>query len=81
MAPLLEITIPTAYDASLAPPGKHVMSIFAQYAPYHLKDGVWDDPARQAFVDRAIGLLEQYAPNIRGAIEHVHVFRLPNFQP
>ena len=70
--PLLEITIPTAYDASLAPPGKHVMSIFAQYAPYRLRGATWDDTTRAAFVERAIGLLEQYAPNIRGAIEHVH---------
>jgi phytoene dehydrogenase-like protein len=70
--PLLEITIPTTYDPSLAPPGKHVMSIFAQYAPYRLRDGVWDDQTRQAFVDRAIDLLAQYAPNIRGAIEGVH---------
>jgi phytoene dehydrogenase-like protein len=70
--PLLEITIPTAYEASLAPPGKHIMSIFAQYAPYRLKGAVWDDTARAGFVERAIGLLEQYAPNIRGAIEHVH---------
>jgi len=70
--PLLEITIPTAYDASLAPDGKHVMSIFAQYAPYRLAHGAWDDQTRAAFVERAIGLLERYAPNIRGAIEHVH---------
>jgi phytoene dehydrogenase-like protein len=70
--PLLEITIPTAYDASLAPPGKHILSIFAQYAPYSLADGQWDDASRAAFVDRCIALLERYAPNIRGAIEHVH---------
>jgi phytoene dehydrogenase-like protein len=70
--PLLEITIPTAYDPSLAPPGKHVMSIFAQYAPYRLRDGVWDTPTKDGFVNRAIDLLARYAPNIRGAIEHVH---------
>jgi phytoene dehydrogenase-like protein len=70
--PLLEITIPTAYDPTLAPDGKHVMSIFAQYAPYHLREGQWDDASRAAFVERVIGLLEEYAPNIRGAIEHVH---------
>jgi phytoene dehydrogenase-like protein len=70
--PLLEITIPTAYDASLAPPGKHIMSIFAQYAPYRLASGTWDDATRAGFVDRVIDLLEQYAPNIRGVIEHVH---------
>ena len=71
--PLLEITIPTAYDPSLAPPGKHIMSIFAQYAPYHLRHGgVWNARTRQAFVDRVLDLLGQYAPNIRGAVEHVH---------
>jgi phytoene dehydrogenase-like protein len=70
--PLLEITIPTAYDPSLAPEGKHIMSIFAQYSPYRLRDGQWDDASRARFVDGAIGLLERYAPNIRGAIEHVH---------
>jgi phytoene dehydrogenase-like protein len=70
--PLLEITIPTAYDPALAPPGKHVMSIFAQYAPYRLRDGTWGAETREGFVQRVIGLLEQYAPNIRGAIEHVH---------
>jgi phytoene dehydrogenase-like protein len=48
------------------------MSIFAQYAPYRLASGTWDDAARAAFVERCIGLLEQYAPNIRGAIEAVH---------
>src|SRR5262249_50092118 len=70
--PLLEITIPTAYDPSLAPPGKHILSIFAQYAPYRLREGAWDKDGRAAFVERVIGLLERYAPNIRGAIEHVH---------
>jgi phytoene dehydrogenase-like protein len=70
--PLLEITIPTAYDPSLAPPGKHILSIFAQYAPYRLRDGTWDQPTRDAFVNRAIDLLAQHAPNVRGAIEHVH---------
>jgi phytoene dehydrogenase-like protein len=69
--PLLEITIPTAYDPSLAPAGKHLLSIFAQYTPYHLRAGTWETE-RQCFIDRAIDLLAQYAPNIRGAIEHVH---------
>jgi phytoene dehydrogenase-like protein len=70
--PLLEITIPTAYDDSLAPPGKHILSIFAQYAPYRLRTGCWDAATRQAFVERVIDQVALYAPNIRGAIEHVH---------
>jgi len=69
--PLLEITIPTAYDPSLAPPGKHIVSIFAQYAPYQLRDTTWDQE-RDRFVARVLDLLADYAPNIRGAVEHVH---------
>jgi len=69
--PLLEITMPTAYDASLAPHGKHLLSIFAQYTPYHLHGTTWEQE-KQRFVERAINLLAEYAPNIRGAIEDVH---------
>ena len=65
--PLLEMTIPTSYDPSLAPPGKHIMGIFLQYAPYTLRDGTWDDH-REPFADRVIGLIEEYAPNIRDII-------------
>jgi phytoene dehydrogenase-like protein len=69
--PLLEITIPTAYDASLAPPGKHLMSIFAQYAPYGLRAGTWEQE-KPRFIERALALLADYAPNMRGAVEQVH---------
>src|SRR5205814_2836454 len=67
--PLLELTIPTMYDASLAPPGKHIMGIFLQYAPYTLRAGTWDE-LREPFADRVISLIEEYAPNIRRMIEH-----------
>jgi phytoene dehydrogenase-like protein len=68
--PMLECTIPTAYDDSLAPPGKHVMNIFAQYAPYRLQDGVWDRQAKDEFADRCLDALAEYAPNIRDIILH-----------
>ena len=42
-SPMLEMTIPTVYDPSLAPAGKHIMGIFLQYAPYTLRKGNWDD--------------------------------------
>ena len=67
--PLLEITIPTAYDDSLAPPGKHLMGIFVQYAPYSLRHGDWDQYKEQ-FADRCIDVLAEYAPNIRQIIMH-----------
>jgi len=70
--PLLELTVPTIYDPSLAPPGKHIMGIFLQYAPYTLREGTWDE-LREPFGDRVISLIEEYAPNIRSIIEHRQV--------
>jgi phytoene dehydrogenase-like protein len=70
--PLLELTIPTMYDPSLAPPGKHIMGIFLQYAPYTLREGTWDE-LREPFGDRVIALIEEYAPNIRSIVEHRQV--------
>ena len=66
-APVLEITIPTLWDPALAPPGKHVMSVIVQYAPYQLAAG-WDDSTRQAFAGRVIDTLAAYAPGLRAAI-------------
>ena len=65
--PMLECCIPTVYDAALAPPKKHIMSIFVQYAPYRLREGSWDE-IRDAYADRVIDVLTEYAPNIKGAI-------------
>jgi phytoene dehydrogenase-like protein len=70
--PLLELTIPTMYDPSLAPPGRHIMGIFLQYAPYTLREGTWDE-LREPFGDRVISLIEEYVPNIRSIIEHRQV--------
>ena len=70
--PLLELTVPTLYDPSLAPEGKHIMGIFLQYAPYTLRDSTWDK-LREPFGDRVISLIEEYAPNIRSIIEHRQV--------
>jgi phytoene dehydrogenase-like protein len=70
--PYLDIVIPSTIDPSLAPPGKHVMSIFVQYAPYHLKDGNW--PARrEEFGDTVIDTLSEYAPNLKNIILHRQV--------
>ena len=58
------MVIPTLTDPSLAPPGKHVLSCFVQYAPYHLKEGAWDDK-REAFGDAVVDTIAEHAPNIR----------------
>ncbi|MFC1597177.1 phytoene desaturase family protein [Planctomycetota bacterium] len=65
--PVLEITIPSIVDESLAPPGKHVASIFVQYAPYELAEGTWDEK-RDEFADRCIEVFARYAPNVKHLI-------------
>jgi phytoene dehydrogenase-like protein len=70
--PLLELTLPTLYDPSLAPEGKHIMGIFLQYAPYTLSESNWDQ-LREPFGDRVISLIEEYAPNIRSIVDHRQV--------
>ena len=70
--PILEMTMASSVDDSIAPEGKHIMSIFVQFAPYKLAEGNWDD-MKEGFADRCIDLLARYAPNVPGAIEHRQV--------
>ncbi len=70
--PYMDCIIPSMIDPDMAPPGKHVMSIFVQYAPSDLEGG-WDDRKREAFGDAVIDTLAEYAPNLPGAILHRQV--------
>lgn len=70
--PILEMTMPTSVDDTIAPPGQHIISIFVQYAPYKLAEGDWDS-IKESFADRCIEVLAQYAPNVPGAILHRQV--------
>ena len=70
--PYIDMVIPSLTDPSVAPPGKHVVSCFVQYAPYHLKEGNWDDH-REAFGDTVVNTLAEYAPNIKELILHRQV--------
>jgi phytoene dehydrogenase-like protein len=65
-APAMEITVPTANDASLAPPGKHVLSAIVQYAPYALK-GTWLKE-RDRFMELCVGTLDRFAPGLSSSI-------------
>ena len=70
--PFMDIIIPSVLDPEMAPPGKHVMSCFVQYAPYNIKRG-WNDQKREAFGDAVVNTLAQYAPNIKDIILHRQV--------
>ena len=71
--PHLEIRIPSLADPSLAPAGRHVMSIEVQYAPHVLRDGAWDDRAREALGDRVVDTLAEHAPGLPATILHRQV--------
>ncbi|MGZ3497012.1 MAG: phytoene desaturase family protein [Vulcanimicrobiaceae bacterium] len=66
--PMLECFMQTPTDPNLAPPGKHILSIFAQYYPYDVEGG-WDDVKREEIAVQIIAMLAELAPNIPGAIE------------
>ena len=70
--PYIDMVIPTLTDPSVAPPGKHILSCFVQYAPYKLASGTWDDQ-REAFGDAVIDTIAEHAPNIRDIILHRQV--------
>ena len=70
--PYLDMVIPSLLDPSMAPPGRHVMSIFVQYAPYRLNGG-WTDARREAFGDAVVNTIAEYAPNLKSSILHRQV--------
>ncbi|HXU11503.1 MAG TPA: NAD(P)/FAD-dependent oxidoreductase [Candidatus Binatia bacterium] len=70
--PFLEAVIPTVYDDSIAPPGKHIMSVFCQFGPYDLKEGTWDTE-KEKFGDRVTEIFTRYAPNFKGSVIHRQV--------
>jgi phytoene dehydrogenase-like protein len=65
--PVLECTIPSVVDPSVVPPGKHLMSMFVQYAPYKLRQGNWDE-LKEPFADRCFDVVNEYAPNFKRSV-------------
>jgi phytoene dehydrogenase-like protein len=66
---VLEATIPTLVDPSLAArEGGHVVSVIAQYVPYRLRDGAWDETSRSALGDKVVAALEEVAPGIASLV-------------
>jgi phytoene dehydrogenase-like protein len=70
--PYMDIILPSMLDPSMAPAGQHVMSIFVQYAPYHLREGSWAEK-REALGDTVIDTLSEYAPNLKDIVLHRQV--------
>jgi phytoene dehydrogenase-like protein len=71
--PYIDMVIPTLTDPSVAPPGKHILSCFVQYAPYKLRPGLnWDDE-KEAFGNNVINTIAEYAPNIKDIILYKQV--------
>jgi phytoene dehydrogenase-like protein len=78
-SPVLECTIPSVVDATVAPAGQHIMSMFIQYAPYQLREGTWD-VMRDRFADRCFDLLNEYAPNFKRSVLARQVLAPPDLE-
>jgi phytoene dehydrogenase-like protein len=66
--PVVECTMPSSLDSTVAPPGKHLMSMFTQYAPYTLGSGAWTDALRNEYADRCFAVVERYAPGFTASV-------------
>ena len=71
--PVLDAVLTSALDPSLAPEGRHLLSVAAQYAPFRLADGSWNDERREALGDAVVATLSEHVPTLEGAILHRHV--------
>ena len=77
--PVLECTIPSVVDPTVAPSGRHLMSMFVQYAPYALRDASWDT-LHEPFADRCFDLLDEYAPNFKRSVLARQVLAPPDIE-
>jgi len=68
--PVIELCVPSSLDPTIAPPGKHVVTLFVQYAPYNLKKGEsWDDLGRkEAYADKVFSIIDEYAPGFSSSV-------------
>jgi phytoene dehydrogenase-like protein len=77
--PFMDAYIQSATEDGLAPPGKHTMSLFCQYAPYRLAEGTWQE-RRESIGRNIVETLSRYAPNLSGAVEHMEVLGPPDIE-
>ena len=72
-APYIDMLIPSQIDPTMAPDGKHYMSVFVQYCPYQLASGPWDAAKRKAFGDTVIDTIARHSPDFKSLILHAEV--------
>ena len=72
-APYIDMLIPTLIDPTMAPEGKHYMSVFVQYAPYQLAEGPWNAERRQAFGETVLNTIGEHSPNFRDLVRHAEI--------
>ncbi|XP_070697076.1 pyridine nucleotide-disulfide oxidoreductase domain-containing protein 2 [Pempheris klunzingeri] len=78
--PMLEMTIPSVLDPTLAPPGCHVVSLFTQFTPYHIEGREWTDQDREAYADTAFDWVEQYAPGFKQSVVGRDILAPPDLE-
>ena len=74
--PYCDTLIPTQFDPTMAPPGKHMMTVFVQYCPVS-PEGGWDAAKREAFGETVLNQIGEYSPDFRDLVRHVEI-RTPN---
>ena len=78
--PFVSAVMTSAFDDTLAPAGRHVLSVRMQYAPYHLRDARWDDAGRDALGDRVLDTLERYLPGLKALVRRRQVLTPPDLE-
>ncbi|KAL4231243.1 Pyridine nucleotide-disulfide oxidoreductase domain-containing protein 2 [Mactra antiquata] len=79
--PMIEMTIPSSLDPTLAPDGHHVVLLFTQYTPYHLENGqVWDEEQRNAYADLVFDSIEDYAPGFKDSVVGRDILTPPDLE-
>ncbi|XP_053407080.1 pyridine nucleotide-disulfide oxidoreductase domain-containing protein 2-like isoform X2 [Mercenaria mercenaria] len=79
--PMIEMTIPSSLDPTLAPPGHHVVLLFTQYTPYNLADGqTWDEKNKNAYADTVFDCIEQYAPGFTDSVVGRDILTPPDLE-
>ncbi len=72
-SPYVDMLIPSQIDPTMAPDGKHYMSVFVQYCPYRLADGAWTAEKRQAFGNTVIDSIARHSPDFKSLILHAEI--------